>query len=308
MSVTVHKPQAVVPSLVPQTMEQAIRLAELMSKAKLVPQHLQGAPGDCLLIVEQAMRWNASPYAVAQCTSSIKGKLMFEGKLVHAVIESSGAIDGRISYEFAGSGDDRTVTVTATRSGEKAPKSVTVKLSSARTTNEMWVKQPDQMLCYHGVRVWARRWTPGPLLGIYTREEIESGEAFEGQTIEGAAAQIVDTGEAAGTRDAINASIPLKDTAPWQSRLDDSADQLEAETDGTKWLALLTKLLALAGSRDEVAAMQGIPCVAAELKKAPAAFRAGIQAAFAAAFRRVEPAPTADAGEVPIAGEEYARA
>ena len=304
MSVTVSKPQAVAPSLVPQTMEQAIKLAELMSKAKLVPQHLQGAPGDCLLIVEQAMRWNASPYAVAQCTSSIKGKLMFEGKLVHAVIESSGAIDGRISYEFSGEGDDRAVTVTATRAGEKSPRSVTVLLRSARTTNEMWVKQPDQMLCYNGVRVWARRWTPGPLLGIYTRDEIESGEAFDGQTIEGAATQIVDTGEAAGTRDAVNAAVPLKETPAYDARVRATETALIAEPNGAKWMALLKAALAEAESQDEIAALKGIPNVGAAIEAAPDAVRGDIQHAFAAAFRRVAPPSDGSLPDVVIPGAE----
>ena len=49
-------------SLVPQTMEQAMRLAEMMSRGKMLPQHLQGSPGDCLMVVEQAMRWGMSPF------------------------------------------------------------------------------------------------------------------------------------------------------------------------------------------------------------------------------------------------------
>lgn len=291
MSVTVHKPQAVVPSLVPQTMEQAIRLAELMSKAKLVPQHLQGAPGDCLLIVEQAMRWNASPYAVAQCTSSIKGKLMFEGKLVHAVIESSGAIDGHITYEFSGAGDDRKVTVSARRSGESEVRTVEVVLKSARTDNGIWQKQPDQQLCYHGARVWARRWTPGPLLGIYTREEFETGEAFDGPTIE---ARVVEAGAVAPTRDEVNATVPLKETPSHDARVRAAEAALIAEPDGTKWMKVLGKALDAAQTGDEIAALQGLPNVQTALMKAPPAVHGNIQGAFAAAFRKIEGAAVTD--------------
>ena len=71
-----------VDALVPRDMDSAIRLAQAMASAKLVPRHLQGDTGTCLMIVEQAMRWRMSPFAVAQCTSAIGGKLMFEGKLV----------------------------------------------------------------------------------------------------------------------------------------------------------------------------------------------------------------------------------
>lgn len=284
MSVTVHKPQSAAPSLVPQSMEQAIRLAELMSKAKLVPVHLQGAPGDCLLIVEQAMRWNASPYAVAQCTSSIKGKLMFEGKLVHAVIESSGAIEGHITYEFSGAGDDRKVTVSARRSGEAEVRAVEVTLKNARTDNGMWIKQPDQQLCYHGARVWARRWTPGPLLGIYTREEFETGEAFDGPVIPGV---IVET-DGISTRDAANASVPLKDKPEWLDRVDAVERALTDAPDDAGWMDALRGGLMGAQGSDEVAAIQGIPSVQTALKKAPPAVRGDIQYAVAAAFKRLE--------------------
>src|SRR5215472_7510485 len=59
---------AIVPAaLVPTDMDQAIRLAKAMSDAKMLPKHLQGDVGTCLMIVEQAMRWGMSPFAVAQC-------------------------------------------------------------------------------------------------------------------------------------------------------------------------------------------------------------------------------------------------
>ncbi len=76
-------------SLMPANLEQAMALANIMAKGRLVPSHLQNAPADCLLVIEQAMRWGMSPFAVAQCTSVIKGKLMFEGKLVAAVVAAS---------------------------------------------------------------------------------------------------------------------------------------------------------------------------------------------------------------------------
>ena len=165
--------------LVPTNMGDALRLAELMCKARTLPRHLQDSPGDCLMVIEQAMRWGMSPFAVAQATSVISGKLMFEGKLVASAVESSGAITGHIDYAFAGEGDARTITVSATRRGETNPRTVAVSLREARTANEMWKRQPDQQLVYHGTRVWARRWTPAVILGVYSREEI--GPVIEGQ-------------------------------------------------------------------------------------------------------------------------------
>lgn len=160
-------------ALVPQTMDDALRLATAMSRGKMVPEHLQGSVGDCLMIVEQAMRWGMSPFAVAQCSASIKGKLMFEGKLVAAAVETSGAIVGGFDYQFSGAGDDRKVTVAATRRGEQEPRTVEVTLRDARTGNDIWKRQPDQQLIYAGNRIWARRWAPAVILGVYSPDEID---------------------------------------------------------------------------------------------------------------------------------------
>ena len=101
------------PSLVPQNMNDAMRLAEMMVRAKTLPAHLQGADkvGDALMVIEQAMRWQMSPFAVAQCTSVISGKLMFEGKLVAAAVQHSGIIEGHFDYQFSGEGPTRKVEI-----------------------------------------------------------------------------------------------------------------------------------------------------------------------------------------------------
>jgi hypothetical protein len=196
-------------------MDQAIRLAQAMSSAKLVPKHLQGDVGTCLMVVEQAMRWGMSPFAVAQCTSSIGSKLMFEGKLVAAAVESSGAIEGGFDYKFDGEGDARQVTVSARRRGETNPRQMTIHLKDVRTTNEWWKKQPDQMLVYSGTRNWARRWTPAVILGVYAPEEFDRAagkvvEPFTGATIDAEPAK-----DAALTpREQINAEVPLAKEPP----------------------------------------------------------------------------------------------
>lgn len=160
--------------LVPGNVREAMDLAEFMAGGKLVPNHLQKSPADCLMVIEQAMRWGMSPFAVAQATSVIQGKLMFEGKLVAAAVHSSGILAGRLSYEFKGAGDSRAITVSGTLKGEGAPRSIEVAFKDAKTANQMWQKQPDQQLVYHGTRVWARRHAPEVMLGVYSPEEFEA--------------------------------------------------------------------------------------------------------------------------------------
>lgn len=205
-------------ALVPQGLDQACRMADMMARARTLPSHLQNNPGDCLMVVEQAMRWGMSPFAVAQCTSVIQGKLMFEGKLVAAALHSSGALTTRMQYDYSGEGDTREIKVSATLAGETAPRSVVVKYKDAKTSNGMWTKQPDQQLAYHGVRVWARRFAPEVMLGVYAPEEIEAEPRpapppHAGPTIDGKA-EPPPPSHGTTARDAINAAVPMSATPP----------------------------------------------------------------------------------------------
>lgn len=182
-----HEPTVpdLVAALMPKSIEEAMRLAQFMARSKMVPKHLQDDPGTCLMIIEQATRWRMSPFAVAQCTSSIGGKLMYEGKLTAAAVESIGAIEGHFDYDYHGEGEALAVTVSARRTGDTNPRRLTVKLRDVRTSNEWWRKQPEQQLAYSATRAWARRYTPSAMLGVYAPEEFNKGATFEGDTIEG---------------------------------------------------------------------------------------------------------------------------
>lgn len=170
-------------ALVPRNIGEAMDLADIMAKANLIPEHLRGKPGDCLLVVMQAQRWGMDAVSVAQCTSVVHGKLCYEGKLVAAALYAMGAIDGRLHYEIHGSGQNASITVTATPRGGKGPQSVTGSVKDWRTygkdkqgnrVDNAWDKMPEDMLVYRGTRQWARRYAPEALLGVYTPDEIES--------------------------------------------------------------------------------------------------------------------------------------
>jgi hypothetical protein len=175
-AVTPYIPSApIAPSqaLVPTTMTEAIKLAELMAGARLVPAGLQKSPADCLMVIQQAVRWQMDPFAVAQECSVIQGKLMYSGKLVAAVVNARGNLEERLSFSYDGAGDARTITVSGRMPGEQTPRTVTVALKDARTNAQVWKTQPDQQLMYHGTRVWARRHAPELVLGVWAPEEFD---------------------------------------------------------------------------------------------------------------------------------------
>lgn len=164
-------PSASTGPLLPNTIGEAVQVAELMAKARMIPDHLRGSVADCFLVVNQARLWRMDPFSLAQGTSFIHGKMMYEGKVIAAIVHSLGNLSARLSYEYNGEGDNRAITVSGTLRGEDKARTVSVKLRDARTTNKMWTSQPDQQLAYYGARVWARRHVPEVIQGVYAPED-----------------------------------------------------------------------------------------------------------------------------------------
>lgn len=249
-------------ALVPHGFAEAVRFAEMMAKSKMVPKHFQGKPEECLVIIEQAMRWEMSPYAVIQCASMIHDRPMYEGKLVAAVVNARGpayGLQGRLHFDYSGAGDNRTVTVWGLLDGRK--ETVDVIVRDAKTSNEQWKKQPDQQLAYHGSRVWARRHMPELMLGVYSPEEFDRNarpveEPFVGTTIEGNGAAVEKEPD-----------LTPNDYEPsWLEQLD---EKLASEPNGTKWLRLFDAELARVQTREDAEGVAGLPSVAKAYEAAP---------------------------------------
>ncbi|MGE3245075.1 MAG: recombinase RecT [Beijerinckiaceae bacterium] len=165
---------------------QAVELAGLMANsADMVPAHLRGRPGACFAIVMQALEWGLPPLAVAQQSYIAKDGLpvAYMAQLWHSVAQQRAGIQGRFQITYAGSGDTRTCTVSATFIGANAPTVLTtppLKQIKPGTNDRgqtkgspLWTKNPDQQLAYFAVRDWVRRYAPEAMLGIYTPDELE---------------------------------------------------------------------------------------------------------------------------------------
>jgi RecT family len=161
--------------LSPERMRSMFQFAEMMARGiSTVPKHLQGNPADCLAVTMQATQWGMNPFAVAQKTHVVSGALGYEAQLVNAVVQSSGAIEGRFHYEYKGAGDSLECRVGAVLLGETtiawgmwlAAKAVTTKNSP------LWKVNPQQQLGYLQVKNWARLYAPGAILGVYSADEL----------------------------------------------------------------------------------------------------------------------------------------
>lgn len=142
-----------------------------------VPEYLRDNVSDCMAIAIQAMLWGMDPFAVAQKTHIVSGKLGYEAQLVNAVLQTSGAVRNAPVYEYHGDGDTLQCRVGCVLRGETtlrwgewlSIKSVSVKNSG------LWRSNPRQQIGYLQVKNWARAFAPGAILGVYTVDELVDG-------------------------------------------------------------------------------------------------------------------------------------
>lgn len=178
--------------------DKMVQLAEMMASSRTLPTHFQGSPGDCLRLIEIAHRIGQSPYSLADGVYFVNGRMSYEGKIIAAMINASPRIKGSLSYEYKGEGEEcnatvekkgrrstiryrnRSVVVSGFLSGESQPRTVEVTAEMGATdasgAADRWISDTDQMLAYYGARVWARRFAPEIIQGMYTREEMAEVE------------------------------------------------------------------------------------------------------------------------------------
>lgn len=157
------------------------KIAKIMASGKVtVPAHLRGNEGDCFAVTLQAMMWKMNPYAVAQKTHLVNGTLGYEAQLVNAAVTNSRAIVGFFNYDFRGDGAALACRVGAVlRGSSEITWGEFLCISDVTTKNSpLWKTNPRQQLGYLQVKNWARLYTPGAMLGVYSVDELEDGGAI----------------------------------------------------------------------------------------------------------------------------------
>lgn len=91
---------------------------------------------------------------------------MLSGKLIHAVVNSSGLLVRRLASVWRGNGKNLSITVPRPVGNEDEPRTADVRLTDVRTANSLWRGMPEQMLHYAGVRIAA--------FAIYSEKEFDA--------------------------------------------------------------------------------------------------------------------------------------
>lgn len=162
------------------------RLATLYAASKIIPDHFRKEAENCFIAIQMAMRCNVEPFAFLQCCYVVHGKPGIESKLAIAMLNRSGLISDRISYELAGEGMQRQCIASATvaGTGQKVTAKVTMKMAKDEgwydKSGSKWKTLPDLMLQYRSAMFLIRTTFPEVLMGMQTREELAD---IEGEII-----------------------------------------------------------------------------------------------------------------------------
>lgn len=183
----------VVPLLDTDRFDHMKRVATVMATMTLIPDGLkadshEATAANCFLVVNFAASNEMDPFQVAQMVSVIHGKLCFEGKLIHALIEKKLGV--RLDYEMTGEKgtEKRGVIVSGKFADEEKARTIDGDVAEWKVVNQKkgggetsawYPKSYDRMLRYRGAREWCRAYAPGVLLGVYSRDEMEEIEYEE---------------------------------------------------------------------------------------------------------------------------------
>jgi len=166
----------------------SFEIAKYYAASDIVPAHFR-KPENAFIALQMAERMNIDPFMLMQNMYVIHGKPGIEAKLLIALINQSGKLDGPLEYRFSGEGDSLTCRCVAFSSGreiEGPPVSIAMAKSEgwSSKSGSKWKTMPELMLRYRAAAFFARTVCPELTMGMHIRDEIEDIEAEIVQPVE----------------------------------------------------------------------------------------------------------------------------
>lgn len=178
------------------------RAATALMHSTLLPESVRGTtPQQCfsnlMLVFDLSDRWKVPALSIAQCIAIVHNKVVYEGKLIAAMLDASLGV--QLQYHYTGERgtdgyrvyvwDQDFATLTDEELAALAPgryprnaRMIDGAVSDwktyqkdGRTPNPAWTGAAQRnQLSYRGAREWTRLYEPGKLLGVYGEDEIDA--------------------------------------------------------------------------------------------------------------------------------------
>lgn len=210
--------------LTPQSIDEALRMAEIMSRASIVPKDYQGNPGNILVAIQWGAEIGLPPLQAMQNLAVINGRPALWGDAVIALVRGSGLLE-MIQEDIAAD----CATCTVKRKGEP-PASRSFSVEDAKRAGLYgkqgpWQQYPKRMLQMRA-RAWALRDVfPDVLRGVHVAEEAQDMPVAMGQ-----AEVVTDQVQATSRTESLKAKLAARGSR--QAILDSSSQPAAVMADG----------------------------------------------------------------------------
>lgn len=162
-------------------LEHLWRLSRYFAASRMVPQHFQQKPEDCMVALMMAQQLEVNPVLALQNLQVINGRPGFSASFAIGLANQRGPFAGPITWTTKGKGDSLEVTAHATirSTGEAVSTTVSMEMAKAEgwTKNPKYRSIPEQMLRYRSGTWLIRLHCPEVLMGLSSTEELEDVRA-----------------------------------------------------------------------------------------------------------------------------------
>ena len=160
------------------------KVAAMLATSDMMPDQFRGKSGvaNCMILLNLADRMRVDPFMLAQNIYIVHGKPGIEAKLAIALHNGSGRFEP-MEFEFQGKEGEKDWGCRAFAKDIKSQKVlygtwVTWKMVKAEgwldKSGSKWKSMPDQMFIYRAAMFFVRTNSPETLLGLRTKDELDS--------------------------------------------------------------------------------------------------------------------------------------
>ena len=160
------------------TFQDAHKVAGVLAKSKLIPQHFQNNVPDCIIAMEMAQRIGASLFSVIQSLYIVHGRPTWSAQFIIASLNSCGRFSP-LRFEIIGEGDARACYAWAIERGtnerlEGPPVSIQMAVREGwmGKNGSKWQTMPELMLRYRAATFFGRLYAPDILMGMRSDVEV----------------------------------------------------------------------------------------------------------------------------------------